>query len=363
MPTYFDGELDFVGGGDRYAYKLARALVPHGQVTLVTFGPHHAERELDGMRHVIVSAHGGDHENPVPRIGFFMRERFDIVHVFQLRSAVTSALALITRLKRTPLVVTDVGGGGRSLMYRMRLYRFVERFILISDFSRRILPPSVWARSTVVKGGIDLKRFPFSGEKRKRQVLQVGRIMPHKGINYLIEAAAADIPVVIVGRIMDQRYFRQLQGQSRGKQVTFVTDATDDQILDLYQTSSVTVGASVYRDLWGGDWPNSELLGLTMLESMAVGTPVVCTSVGAMPEYVVDGVTGFIVPPNDSASLRDCLLRLLSDKSLASSVGHQGHEHVQKYSWDRVAQSVFDEYEQLLSGSRANRAAQAFRNE
>jgi glycosyltransferase involved in cell wall biosynthesis len=345
---FFQEALDFVGGGDRYAFNVARALVPHCEVTLVTYGPRASEHQLDGMRHVVVRGYGGDHENPFPGPGIFMREHFDVIHVYQLRSAVTSLLALIANARRTPYVVTDVGGGGRSLMYRARLYRLVQRFILISDFSRRILPPSVWSRSKVIKGGLELGKFPYAIEARKHQVLQVGRIMPHKGINYLIEAAGSDIPVVIVGRVMDTDYYRYLQEQSQGKQVTFITNADDATVRELYRTSAVTVGASVYRDLWDRDWPMSELLGLTMLESMAVGTPVVCTSVGGMPEYVVDGITGFIVPPNDSNSLRERLQLLLGDSKRARSIGRAGHEHVQQFTWEHVAEGVAAEYGRLL---------------
>jgi glycosyltransferase involved in cell wall biosynthesis len=348
IPADLGTELDFFGGGERYAYHVALALRPLCDVTLVTFGRRKLERAVSGIRHVIVEAGGADPENPVPRPGFFLSERFDLIHVYQLRAMVTSVLALLSPLTRSPLVVTDVGGGGRSLMFRLQLYRLIRRFILISDFSRKLLPAQTWARSAVVKGGIDRARFHYAPGARKRQVVQVGRIMPHKGINYLIEAAGDDIPVVIVGRVKDQRYFELLQEMSRGKQVTFETDAGDDEVLELYRTSAVTVSASVYRDVWGGEWPMSELLGLTMLESMAVGTPVVCTSVGGLPEYVIDGETGFVVPPNDTGQLRERLEKLLDDPALASGMGRAGVAAVQSYSWDRVAEGVAAEYRRVL---------------
>lgn len=348
LPTYFPNGLDFIGGGDRYAYRVAEALRPMCDVTFVTFGPRASESDAGGLRHVTVKANGSDPENPVPSIGFFLRERFDVLHVFQLRAMATSLLALLTRVRPTPLVVTDIGGGGRSLMFRLQLYRFVDRFICISDFSRSLLPASTRARAVAVHGGLDLARFEFWPGERKRQVLQVSRIMPHKGMNYLIDAAGADIPVVIAGRVKDPAYLEHLRTISRGKQVTIITDADDDHVLELYRTSAITVGPSVYRDVWGGSWPTSELLGLTMLESMAVGTPVVCTNVGGMPEYVVEGTTGFVVPPNDKDALRDRISRLLSDHELAATMGRAAREHVLQYSWDQVAQRVEAVYRELL---------------
>ena len=349
IPAVLGLNLDFLGGGERYAYKVAVALQHSCDVTLVTFGPTHIEGITEGVRHAVVKAIGRDQENPTPGPGFFLREHFDLIHVYQLRAMVTSFLTLLATITRTPIFVTDVGGGGRSLMYRFKLYRLIRGFILISDFSRRLLPPEVWPRSSVVRGGVDVKRFTYSPTPRRRQVVQIGRIMPHKGFNYLIEAARDDIPVVIVGRVKDARYFELLQEMSRGKQVTFVTDADDEAVLDLYRTSAVTVSSSVYRDIWGREWPMSELLGLTMLESMAVGTPVICTAVGGLPEYVTDGQTGFVVPPNDSEQLRDRILRLLDNPALAAKIGGAGAAAVHDYSWDRVADGVETEYRRIVS--------------
>jgi glycosyltransferase involved in cell wall biosynthesis len=349
LPTYLKNELDFIGGGERYAYWLALALQAHCDITFVTFGPRHEETEAEGMRHIVVRAYGADPENPIPVPAFFASERFDLIHVFQVRSMVTSVLSLLARMLRTPIVVTDLGGGGKSLMFRARLYALIQKFILISDFSRKILPASVWPRAAVIKGGIDLDRFKPDLTPRRRQVVLVSRIMPHKGQNYLIEAAGSDIPVVIAGRVKDERYYLYLQELARGKPVTFLTDASDDAVLDLYRSSAVTVAASVYRDVWGNEWPQSELLGLTMLESMAVGTPVVSTDVGALPEYVVDGATGFVVPPGDTDRLRSRLELLLGDRKLASEMGRAGVEHVQQYSWDRVAAGVAAEYRRVTS--------------
>jgi len=347
LPAYFENDLSFMGGGDRYAYNLSRALRGLCDITLVTFGPRWRESGEDGLRHLVLPARGRDKDNPRPGLGPLLRERFDLVHVFQLRSLVTSILAVACRARRIPLVVTDVGGGGRSMMFRLRLYSLVPSFVLISEFSRSLLPRSTWRRAKVVRGGIDLARFPFSEGQRQRQVVQVGRLMPHKGINYLIDAAGGDIPVVVAGKVIDQAYYQHLKRQSEGKRVTFLIDAADEVVAEVYARSAVTVAASVYRDEFGREWPNSELLGLTLLESMAVGTPVVCTKVGGMPEYVLDGKTGYVVPPNDASALRARLDVLLGDRRLAASMGTAGHEHVHQFTWQNVADGVAAEYSRL----------------
>ena len=313
-------------------------------VTLVTFGPRFRQRDQEGLRHVILPAWAPSTENPIPVTSFFWRERFDLVHAFQLRSASTSLLALWCRARRTPLVVTDVGGGGRALMFRLKLYRLIPRFLCISDFSRQLLPAEVRSRATVVLGGIDLERYGYRPGPRRRQALLVARIMPHKGIDNLIGAAGTDIEVVVAGQAADARYMRDLQAMATGTKVRFLIGPDDDVLLQHYRESAVTVSASVYRDMYGRAWSQSELLGLTLLESMAVGTPVICTRVGGMPEYVVDGVSGFIVPPNDPAAIRDRLLRLLDDAALTRQMGDAGRRHVEAFSWGAVADAVFATY-------------------
>jgi glycosyltransferase involved in cell wall biosynthesis len=352
MPAYFEDDLTFMGGGDRYVYNLARSLSRLCDVTLVTFGPTRHDLDHGGLRHTVIQADGRDKDNPRPRMGFFLRERFDVIHVHQFRSLVTSLLTVICRARRIPLVVSDHGGGGRSLMFRLRLYRIVPSFLLVSEFSRKLLPPTTWKRTGIVRGGVDIERFPLSEGPRLRQVLQVGRIMPHKGINYLLEAAGGEIPVVVAGKVVDASYYQHLRQQSEGRPVKFLLDATDDAIGELYARSAVTVAASVYRDVFGGQWPNSELLGLTLLESMAAGTPVVCTKVGGMPEYVDDGKAGFVVPPNDPGAIRAKLDLLLGDSKLAAAMGRAGHDHVQEFSWQRVAEQVAAEYSRLASPGR-----------
>jgi glycosyltransferase involved in cell wall biosynthesis len=348
LPAYFENELHFAGGGDRYPYRLAQALRAHCDVTLVSFGSRAFEEQLNGLRHVVLPVISAAPDNPVPRLGFFFRERFDLIHVHQVRSATTSLLSVLTRFLRTPLVATDHGGGGRSLMYPLHLYRLIQRFITQSEFSRSLLPPAAQRRATVIRGGIDTDDFAFSAAPRERRAIQVGRIMPHKGIHYLIEAAGSDIPVVVAGRVFDGAYYEHLRQISVGKQVTFLIDANDAAIRDLYATSAVTVAASVYHDEQGRTWPNAELLGLTLLESMSVGTPVVCTKVGGMPEYVVDGQVGFVVPPNDPRELRDKMLSVLSDPQRANAMSQAGRAHVQAFTWQHVAEQVAEEYSRLV---------------
>jgi alpha-maltose-1-phosphate synthase len=350
LPSFFQNDLDFMGGGDRYVHKLSQWLGPYCDVTFFTFGPKYREELFSGVRHVVLPGRpGANPDNPVPYSLDFVSSRFDVVHCFHLRTIVTNVATILRRATRRPLVVTDLGGGGRSASLRLQLYRLIQKYICISDFSRSLLPSSAQARAVVIKGGVDQDRFAFDSRPRERQVLQVSRLMPHKGQNYLIEAAGPDLPVVIAGKIVNRAYYEDLRKMASGKPVRFLIDVDDGAILDEYRRSAVTVQASVYRDMYGGNWPTSELLGLPLLESMSVGTPVVCTNVGAMPEFVRDGVTGFVVPPNDPAALRRRLDEIIDNPALASSMGLASSQDMAQYRWDFVARQVSAEYRRLAA--------------
>ena len=179
--------------------------------------------------------------------------------------------------------------------------------------------------------------------------------MPHKGMNYLIDAFGEDVEVVIAGKVVGayRHYYEALRERSVGKNVRFLLNPTDEEVVTEYRRSVVTVAASVYSDIYGSYRPHAELLGLTLLESMATGTPVICTAVGGMPEFVKDNETGFIVPPNDSAAIHIAASRLLDDADLSQQFGLAGHRHVQQFSWESVARQVVVQYRALLRGHEA----------
>jgi glycosyltransferase involved in cell wall biosynthesis len=77
-------------------------------------------------------------------------------------------------------------------------------------------------------------------------------------------------------------------------------------------------------------------------ESLATGTPVICTDVGGMPEVVRDGENGFVVPPNDPAALADRIARLAADPELRRRLGETGRGDVR--SWDDAAREMLARY-------------------
>jgi glycosyltransferase involved in cell wall biosynthesis len=105
---------------------------------------------------------------------------------------------------------------------------------------------------------------------------------------------------------------------------------------------------SVYRTVYGDELITPELLGQTLLEGMACGLPAICTDVGPMPEVVSDGVTGFVVPPNDAAALREKLAWLGEHPREAAEMGRKGRQRVEeRFTWPQVVGRCLEVYRTL----------------
>jgi len=97
--------------------------------------------------------------------------------------------------------------------------------------------------------------------------------------------------------------------------------------------------------LWEG-------FGLVLLEAMAAGRPVVASAVGPIPEVVVDGETGLLVPPGDSGALAEALVLVLQDGALAARLGRAGRARVERcFGLDRMVEQTHALYEELLAAA------------
>jgi glycosyltransferase involved in cell wall biosynthesis len=258
---------------------------------------------------------------------------------------VTDACVLFAKATRKRVFVTDVGGGGSiSLASRSPLARAVDGFMPLSKFAARFTPGG--GRTVeVTLGGADLTTFQPGGWPREPKVVFVGRLLPHKGIGYLIQGLPEGVLLRVVGRPYDPAYLDHLRALATGKRVEFVTDAGDSQMVRELQTATVAATPSVYTTPEGATTAVPELFGLAAAEAMACATPVIVTSVGSLPEVVEDGVTGWVVPPNDAAALRKAMRVALEDAGTAEAFGAAGRRRVEDlFTWEAVARRCLKAY-------------------
>ncbi len=137
----------------------------------------------------------------------------------------------------------------------------------------------------------------------------------------------------------------------------FAGAVPDDVLPAVHRSAAVFVLPTVKRDCYGRDFTISELLGLSVLEAMASGTPVVASRLDALPEVVRDGETGFLVTPGDVDELRHRVAQLLGDRALAARMGQRGREVVlEQFTWDRCARRCLAAYDELLDAGRQSDA-------
>jgi glycosyltransferase involved in cell wall biosynthesis len=170
--------------------------------------------------------------------------------------------------------------------------------------------------------------------------------MSHKGIDDLIRALPEDMTLELLGRPYEDRYQRDLRALAAGKRVIFRDDCDDAEIVRAYRRACCVVLPSVYRSMYGDETRVPELLGQTLLEGMACGTPAICTDVAGMPEVVVDGETGFVVPPNRPEALRSRLERLRDHPEEVATMGAAGRRRVlERFTWPKVVEQCLAAYD------------------
>lgn len=336
-PTYFDVK-SVIGGGERYAYELAKAMSLYCDTELICFGDINSyERDGNLIRRILKPLLKVDSPfGPVSLSYLRYLWSADIVHSFHCRLFMTDSAIIMSRLLRKKVFVTDLGSGAKyAISHHIDLLNYANAILCISKFGETAFKAY---NTKVIGAGVDHSRFPESKFPREKKVLFVGRFMPYKGIHTLIDAVDDWMPLTIVGRPYDQAYYQELLHQSVGKKITFLTEVDDEQLLIEYQTSLVTV-LTTMADKW------AQLSALTLLESMACGTPVIGTRVDAIPEIIDDGVTGYIVPPNDPKALRDKIRWFFENPEEADKMGKRGRRKVlEQFTWDAVARRCLEAY-------------------
>ena len=283
--------------------------------------------------------------------------RPDIVHAHDPHGVAMAALALnmSTQPAKPRLVAARRVDFhlGRNAFSRWK-YRQVDTFICASEAIRQIVlgdgVPA--ARAVTVHEGIDLARVDAAPRADPHQELwlphgaplvgNVAALVPHKGQRHLIDAAA-----LVLRQQPDARFIIAGDGELRGalgqqirhhhldKHVMLAGFRPD--VLSLHKAFDVFVMSSVM-----------EGLGTSLLDAMACGKPVVATRVGGIPEVVVDGETGVLVPPRDHAAMAEAIVRLLEDQALRERMGAAGLQRVRrKFSAEVMARNTLRVYERL----------------
>jgi colanic acid/amylovoran biosynthesis glycosyltransferase len=203
---------------------------------------------------------------------------------------------------------------------------------------------------------VNLKNFEFAGRSAPAsgpiRILTVARLSTMKGLEYSIRAVAAlirenaNIEYRIAGEGPLRRKLERLIEQlGISDRVHLLGGKTQDEICRLYRESHIFVLPSIVTDSGG-----TETQALVLQEAQAAGLPVIATTVGGVPEGVMNQKSGWLVPPRDPNALADRLRFLMGHPEVWDEMGRAGRIFVAaKYDAQKVNDQLVAIYRELLS--------------
>jgi len=269
-------------------------------------------------------------------------------------------------------------------MIRPRM-KAADAIIFCSDYfaqQTRDAWPEYAGRCHVVYNGVTLEEFEGvprlpRADPESRRVLFVSRLSPDKGVHILVDAFAevarqcpkAELKIVgpwstlpksfcidhssedIIRNLAvfynGRPFIEQLRERivpEAAARVEITGQLTRDDLIRMYRSADVLILPSIYP----------EGFGIPILEAAACQVPAIVSRRGGMPEVVEGGKTGLIVEAGDAAALSSAIVTLLRDEPLRQSMGKTAWERVSRhFTWERIAESLMEEYEGVLQQEQA----------
>jgi glycosyltransferase involved in cell wall biosynthesis len=236
-----------------------------------------------------------------------------------------------TAMTRTPVVSTIHGFSSPGILPVYEKYNDRTHYVSISDADRA---PSLDYEATVYHG-IDLEQFKFNPYPED-YLLFFGRIHPDKGAREAIDiAAAAGLELVMAGIVQDKAYFREhVEPRLAPGRVTFFGSAGPEQRNRLLGHARALLHPIQFN----------EPFGLSVVEAMACGTPVIAFNRGSMPELIRPGYNGFLV--EDTARAVEAVGRLPELNR------RQCRAHVERgFGVDRMVDEYIQVYRRIIDAA------------
>lgn len=356
-----------IGGVAVYTVNLARALASRGvQVFIASSGGELVKTlERDRITHMRLGVNTKFEFNPklalplFKLLAFVKENKIDIIHA---QTRVTQVLAHAVSALSDASYVSTCHGFFKSRRLGRRVFRGWGKYcIAISDAVREHLIKDLRIRGEnvfLVYTGVDTKRFSAVLGEDEKGVLRnnlglgkspvigsISRLSPVKGLKYLLFAMKDILKeephahLLLVGEGPAKEELMELAKRlGIENSVFFALNTTQTErflsIIDVFVFYSLQEG-----------------LGLSLLEAMAAGKPCVASAVGGVASIIEDGVTGVLVPPKDTHSLTEAIIRIIRDKALKGSLKRNASETVKaKFSLGRMVEEVIGVYEKAIEG-------------
>jgi glycosyltransferase involved in cell wall biosynthesis len=353
--------LDKDGGGiETYLTSLLQYRIPNVSDRILT-----SLKDLDQSKFKLLHLHGSDLleelRGKCPSIyTLHNHSAYCPSGTKYLKTSTTCCDRNMSTLTCTWGHIVDGCGSRRPQKILYNLQRSHLEFKILKKLKIPVIANSDYVRNQLIKNGLspkqtitllcavavsDMSATPLTLETHQQQrLLFVGRIVPEKGLNFLLEALTQTdrrIQLDIAGEGWDRpRIQRMIENLELGDRITWHGWCDREKLEVLYQQCFALVFPSI--------WP--EPAGLITLESSARYRPVIASSVGGIPEYVRHGETGILVAANKAKELSAAINDLSSSYQKSRSMGERGYAWVREvFTLDRHVERLRKLYEKTIS--------------
>jgi glycosyltransferase involved in cell wall biosynthesis len=362
----------FKGGGQLAVHHLACALSAKGHEVHALYSKYpdeHFEVEVPykvhwAQHHDFATINLNIFSYPKVLAPLAAKEKFDVIHgnaeeacgVGNIAARIKAAYVFTSH---TPNIPTT--GMLRGMAHPIRFLKSINTYLLrqAMDEADRIVAFSQFSRELIVKGlgnacanrvevvppGIESSWFEVERNPVvPAQLLFWGRVEEEKGLPELFVALktvakkVANVKLTLVGEGNRLQEYKNLATDlGLANCVEFTGWLNNREIQSLAAKSSIGIFPS-----------RIESFGLSVVEAMATGLPVIAARGGAVPENIEDGVTGSLVPVNNSDALAEAINKALGNPQSAETMAKTAKSAVQqKFSWDRAADSMIEIYKNI----------------
>jgi len=221
----------------------------------------------------------------------------------------------------------------------------VDVFIAPSKNTKKNFKKQDFINSEIINIYNGTKLLKYYEIKNTKKILYVGRLSREKGVEYLLNA----MPLILIkqpkGRcdiVGDgperERLERLVKNLKLSKNVKFYGKIAYKKVEEYYRRSTVVVIPSICP----------EAFSLVGVEAMSVGRAVIGTNIGAIPEWLEDGRTGFLVEPKNSKDIANKIIKLFENQKLPKMMGERAHIRVEKFSIEEYVKNLERLYEKIL---------------
>ncbi len=348
-----------VGGVETGTLDLSKYLVRLGHKSVVVSAGGSLVKDLEtgGAKHYTLAVNKKSlilMYKLIPQLARIIKEEeIDIVHA---RSRVPAWIAYFACRRTKAIFITTCHG-----YYKKHLFSYVmgwgKKVIVLSNVIARHMIEDFFVpheRIRLVPRSVDLEKFKYLDPKEKRKdvfnVGIIGRITPLKGHLHFIKAMARicrlvpNLKIWIVGDAPASKevYKEELEILVRRLGLWHCTE--------FLGTQKDIPGILAHLDLVVLATTTHEAFGRVVIEAQAAGVPVVATKVGGVIDIIEDGKNGLLVPPADSVSMAEAVMRIFKDSQLAQDLAQNAYIKVkEKYNVELMVKNTLDVYREALS--------------